>query len=105
MGGRRVTRLLTAGLILAILVGSSCSAAAGPTANGAALARATETLKMSAPGELTRLGPTDPNEQVYFTVSLVMPAGNDVDTYLAALYDPQSPDYRHFLNAQAFGER
>ena len=40
-----------------------------------------------------------------FTLSLVMPAGNDVDRYLAALYDPQSPDYRRFLDAQAFGAR
>ena len=101
-----MTRLLSAGLVLAILVGSGCSAATRPAATGAAaLARATETLKMSGPDELTRLGPTDPNEQVFFTLSLVMPAGNDVDNYLAALYDPQSPDYRHFLNAQAFGAR
>src|SRR6188508_1386086 len=99
-----MTRLMGAVVILAILVGSACSGT-GPAANRPALARATQTLRMSGPDELTRLGPTDPNEQVYFTLSLVLPAGNDVNNYLAALYDPQSPEYRHFLNAQAFGAR
>jgi subtilase family serine protease len=100
-----VSRLTVAGVLLAMLVGSGCSAAQGTQRGVAAIDRASASLRTSDQGESTRLGPTDPDETVDFTLPLVMPGGADVDRFLAALYDPQSPDYRRFLDAQAFGAR
>jgi subtilase family serine protease len=99
-------RLLVSAVALAVLIGSGCAPAAGP-AN-----RATLPAPISAPAsdgvepdQITRLGPTDADEVVDFTLALVVPGSADATRFLADLYDPQSADYRRFLNAEAFGAR
>lgn len=51
------------------------------------------------------LGPTDTQEVVTFSLSLVLPGEREMRVFLEDLYDPQSPNYRHFLKAPAIGER
>lgn len=51
------------------------------------------------------LGATDPASTVNFTVSLVLPGQAELDQFLEGLHNPQSPNYRQFIKAAAFGQR
>jgi hypothetical protein len=99
MGGRFVPVLLV-GLLLA----SGCSAR--DTMKKQADLAQSAAAQPAGPAALdTELGPTDPTATVNFTLSLVMPGQAEMSAFLSGLYDPASPDYRHFLNAEAFGAR
>ena len=99
-----MSRLLVAGLVALMLAGSGCSIGQG-SAQRSTIARSAAGLATTGDDDSTRLGPTDPDEIVDFTLSLVLPGAADVDRFLAGLYDPRSPDYRRFLDAAAFGDR
>ena len=45
------------------------------------------------------------DEPVNFALALKMGADGAIEHYLAELYDPTSPNYRHFLTAAEFGAR
>ncbi|HVA88072.1 MAG TPA: S53 family peptidase [Candidatus Saccharimonadales bacterium] len=51
------------------------------------------------------LGPADPSDVAEVALDLRLPGEADLQRYLAALSNPASPDYRHFLTAAQFGER
>jgi subtilase family serine protease len=50
------------------------------------------------------LGPTRPDSQVSFSLVLRLHQQR-LQRFLTGLYDPQSPNYHHFLDARAFGSR
>jgi subtilase family serine protease len=109
MSGSSSWRSLAALLVVSALIGGACSAretmrhqATGIARPGPAVAPTDEDAAADAPVEL---GPTDPNESVNFSVSLVLPGERELKSFLKGLYDPNSPDYRHFLDAAGFGER
>jgi kumamolisin len=56
-------------------------------------------------GPPTLVGPLDPSSTVEFALTLKMRDPAAIQAYLDGLYDPKSPNYRHFLTAAQFGER
>jgi len=52
-----------------------------------------------------QLGPSDPDELVNLQVVLRQPGRAELDAFLADVADPASPRYRHYLSAEAFGQR
>ena len=96
-------RLISLGLVFVLLI-SGCSARKEMTSRGDHLNLANS--EAAAPDlEDVELGPTDPSATLNFTVSLVLPGQADLNRFLEDLHDPQSPEYRHFLKADAFGQR
>jgi len=60
----------------------------------------------SAPAPAVRLlGRLAPAHRIGFTLELVLPGAKALDRSLAAITDPRSPQYRHFIDARTFGER
>lgn len=51
------------------------------------------------------LGATDAGEVINFSLVLRMPGQAELDRYLAAVHDPNAPEYRRFLDAATIGER
>jgi kumamolisin len=51
------------------------------------------------------LGPTPADQPVAFSVSLRLPGAADLETYLANLSDPGSPEYHAYLRPEQFGVR
>ncbi len=87
--GRRATlAVLLVGAGLAAALGLSLSG--GPASAGASAPRS--------------LGPTRPGAMVSFSLVLRLHQGR-LHRFLAELYDPRSPLYHHFLDAEAFGRR
>ena len=56
-------------------------------------------------GEPVLLGATDPRTPIDFTLVLRLPHQAQLTRFLDELTDPAAPDYRHFIDASAFGER
>jgi subtilase family serine protease len=50
-------------------------------------------------------GPLDDAEALRFTVILPLRNQAELDALLKRLYDPSSPDYRHFLSVEEFSQR
>jgi len=57
------------------------------------------------PGAAKLLGPTNPNSILRFSLVLRLPGQRRLSHFLAALYDPRSPSYHHFIDAKTFGQR
>jgi kumamolisin len=51
------------------------------------------------------IGPLDPNKHLHLAVGLVLPAQAQLNQFLKGLYDPQSPDYQHYLTPAEFTQR
>ena len=51
------------------------------------------------------LGATDPNKAIDFALVLRLPGQARLTRFLNEVTDPAAPDYRHFIDAAAFGER
>ena len=51
------------------------------------------------------LGATDPHTMLNFTLVLRLPGDPHLTRFLNELTDPAAPNYHHFLDAAAFGER
>lgn len=51
------------------------------------------------------LGATDPDTTIDFTLVLRLPGQARLTRFLKELTDPAAPDYSHFIDAAAFGER
>jgi subtilase family serine protease len=51
------------------------------------------------------LGATDPHTTIDFTLVLRLPGQARLTRFLNELTDPAAPDYRHFIDAAAFGAR
>ena len=51
------------------------------------------------------LGATDPNKAIDFALVLRLPGQARRTRFLNEVTDPAAPDYRHFIDAAAFGER
>jgi len=51
------------------------------------------------------IGATDPHTTIDFTLVLRLPGQAHLTRFLNELTDPAAPDYRHFIDAAAFGER
>jgi subtilase family serine protease len=70
----------------------------------AALGVATAPLAHAAPIPATDAGPTDPSRDIYVTVELKLPKQALFDQTLAALYDPASPSFHHWLTPSQVAE-
>lgn len=109
MSGSRRWRSVAVLLVVAVLIVGACSARETMRQRAANIARPVPAVASNdgdaAADVEVELGPTDPAQAVNFSVSLVLPGERELKSFLAGLYDPASPDYRHFLDAAGFGER
>ncbi len=86
----------------------------GTTTGGSGPAKTSQLTLAGAPvraggsratGKPTFLGPVAAAEEVNFSLTLKMARDGAIEQYLASLYDPASPNFRHFLTAAEFGAR
>ncbi len=63
------------------------------------------TLPLSLPGSAVSAAPIADMSPVHLGVALRLGNEADLDAFLAALQDPRSPDYHHWLTPEEFGER
>jgi subtilase family serine protease len=112
VGVPAVPRLLVVALVCGTMIVGGCSARSAMNdqqsdKNPAAQPLIHETdSRTGEPGEPdVELGPTNEDEIAMFTLSLVLPGEQQMRAFLEALYDPRSPEYRQFLDANSFGAR
>jgi subtilase family serine protease len=105
-GGRRIWRVAPAALVVILTLLAACAPASGQQrASGASAPLAANACgPASKSSRSVRLGPTDPAHTL--TISLVLRARSaDTNAAIAALSDPASPEFRHFLSPQEYAQR
>lgn len=90
-GHRLVAAALACAAVAAAAAIGVASAARGPIATPTSAVRA--------------LGPMAPATRIAFELALVLPGQARLQRDLAAIADPHSPLYHHYIGARAFGER
>lgn len=55
-----------------------------------------------AAGHGKKIGHTDRNKKVSVTIALQLRNSNQLDSFIASLHDPSSPNYKHFLTPDEF---
>ncbi|MGH9495401.1 MAG: S53 family peptidase [Candidatus Sulfotelmatobacter sp.] len=58
-----------------------------------------------ASGVAPQVGRLAASQHVHLAISLPLRNQADLDTFIADLYDPRSPNFRHYLSMQEFAER
>jgi subtilase family serine protease len=58
-----------------------------------------------ASGIAPLVGRVPANQRMHLAISLPLRNQSDLENFLADLYDPQSPNFRHFLSVKQFAER
>jgi len=53
----------------------------------------------------TRLGPTDPKRQISLSISMATASDAEINRALAAIEDPKSPEYHHYLTPEEYAQR
>jgi kumamolisin len=95
---------LTALLGATLFAGCSAAPAQGrqstpaPAGRSGLFARASDD-----PG--TRVGPTDPARVISLSISMATPSDAEINRALAAIDDPKSPDYHHYLTPEEYARR
>ncbi len=106
IGGRRIWRVTPAALVVLLTLLAACAPSSGRHSASIASAPVPATVCGSASksSPTVRLGPTDLAHTM--TISLVLrPRSTDASAAIAALSDPTSPEYRHFLSPQEYAQR
>lgn len=98
---RQPKRRVAASLV-GLLAGVMVMAGMPASAQGPSVAGGADLVGQLAP---VRLGPADPTEQVAFDLVLAARDPEGSARLAKDLYDPASPDYRHFLTAAEIGQR
>lgn len=100
---QRIWRAAPALLIVALTTLAACAPTSGQRSAPASTAPKTASV-CAKTGSSARLGPTDTGRTL--TISLVLKGqAANVDATLAALNDPTSPDYHHFLTSREYAQR
>jgi len=103
MTGLTARLLRTIGFLAVVAVLVACSGQAA--SQQPATPTSSTAVSSSAGGLPTELGPTPPDQQVQFTVSLRLPGAADLDRYLRGLVTPGSSSYQRYLQPAEFGTR
>jgi subtilase family serine protease len=53
----------------------------------------------------TRVGPTDPARKISLSISMASASEDEISRALAAIEDPKSPEYHHYLTPQEYAKR
>jgi kumamolisin len=53
----------------------------------------------------TRVGPTDPKRQISLSISMATASDAEINRALAAIEDPNSPEYHHYLTPEEYAKR
>src|SRR5579884_4064797 len=102
-----VRRRLTIAISLVTVLAGSTAAIAGASASRRIVPTA-RVLSGSVPRVVSvsrRLGRLPATQRVGFLLALSLPHQTALDAFANRLYDPASPDYRHFLSPAQFGAR
>ena len=93
-------RSLTAAVaLLTLLAGCSSSApsSGGPgSSSGVAPSSRAGLVGTTGDNRGTRIGPTDPRRQISLSISMATASDAEINRALAAIEDPNSPDYHHY---------
>jgi subtilase family serine protease len=98
---KRLRALMPVATVLLALLVAGC---AGPSAAPRASHSPATSTHAKPPAPL-RLGPTDPTRTIAISLVLRGQAPDQLDTTLAALNNPSSPGYHHYLTPQEFAAR
>ncbi len=93
---------------LALALTASLLAGCVPAARQAAPARARQSGKTAVTKPthaITRLGPADPGRELDITIVLAGQAPGQLDQTLAAINNPASPEYHHYLTPDQYTQR
>ncbi len=104
---RRVQLTILVLAVALVGLGGCSSAPDGAQTDGIAhgAPRAAAAQPPDSPAADADLGPTPAGNPVTITVSLRLPGQADLTSYLRAMADPSSPDYRRYLSPTEFGAR
>jgi subtilase family serine protease len=94
--------LLTA---LALLVGCSSSAPTQGSQSSQAPNSRAGLFPLPDESAGTRLGPTDPARQISLSISMAGASDAEIARALAAIEDPKSPEYHHYLTPEEYTRR
>ncbi|HEU5439961.1 MAG TPA: protease pro-enzyme activation domain-containing protein, partial [Ktedonobacterales bacterium] len=98
---KRLRALIPVATVLLALLVAGC---AGPSAAPRASHSPATSAHAKPPAPL-RLGPTDPTRTIAISLVLRGQAPDQLGTMLAALNNPSSPGYHHYLTPQEFAVR
>ncbi len=101
----RVLALLTLAAITAGCAGHSSIPASGLSSDSQDARSAPDALPAALPAGLATGVPEQSLGDVRFVVSLPLRNEAELDRVLAAISDPQSPQYRHFITRDQFLQR
>ena len=100
-------RPLTAAVaLLTLLAGCSSSApSTGGQGNTSAPSSRAGLVGTTSDNHGTRIGPTDPKRQISLSISMATASDAEINRALAAIEDPNSPDYHHYLTPEEYEKR
>ncbi|HEX3272046.1 MAG TPA: protease pro-enzyme activation domain-containing protein, partial [Ktedonobacterales bacterium] len=102
-------RSLTAAVaLLTLLAGCSSSApSAGGHGSSSGVTPSTRAGLVGTTGDNhgTRIGPTDPRRAISLSISMATASDAEINRALAAIEDPNSPDYHHYLTPAEYAQR
>jgi subtilase family serine protease len=102
-------RSLTAAVaLLTLLAGCSSSApSAGGHGSSSGVTPSTRAGLVGTTGDNhgTRIGPTDPRRAISLSISMATASDAEINRALAAMEDPNSPDYHHYLTPAEYAQR
>ncbi|HEY7021832.1 MAG TPA: S53 family peptidase [Ktedonobacterales bacterium] len=102
-------RSLTAAVaLLTLLAGCSSSAPStgGPgSSSGVAPSSRVGLVGTTDDQRGTRVGPTDPKRAISLSISMATASNAEINRALAAIQDPNSPEYHHYLTPEEYAKR
>ena len=102
-------RPLTAAVALLTLL-AGCSSSASSTgghgsSSGVAPSGRAGLVGTTGDNRGTRVGPTDPKRQISLSISMATASDAEINRALAAIEDPNSPEYHHYLTPEEYAQR
>jgi len=100
-------RSLTAAVALLTLLAGCSSSSRGGQGNASITSPSSRAGLVGTTGDNrgTRVGPTDPSRQISLSISMATASDAEINGALAAIEDPNSPEYHHYLTPHEYARR
>ena len=100
-------RSLTAAVALLTLLAGCSSPSTGGQRNTSATTPSNRAGLVGTTGDNhgMRVGPTDPSRQISLSISMATASDAEINRALAAIEDPNSPEYHHYLTPEEYARR
>ena len=100
-------RPLAAAVALLILLAGCSSSAPSTVGQGSTSAPSSRAGLVGTTSDIrgTRIGPTDPKRLISLSISMATASDAEINRALAAIEDPNSPEYHHYLTPEEYAKR